>query len=189
MVMEALFRLRWQAFLKWLSTADQESVRSNLDEQHFIEKVKTFQMSIKNKGNVSQNAESMVSELKPLMEQFEAFRHGQKSKSHMFAFWDEYISMMMILLQFIKAERSANWPLHLTATTAMVPYFYAHDRPNYSRWLPVYLADMAQLVKPTICVDRHGFGAVDKFGFQVKRRHCWNQSKPRSPSEMVCYDP
>ncbi|KAK3727235.1 hypothetical protein QZH41_006995, partial [Actinostola sp. cb2023] len=43
------------------------------------------------------------------------------------------------------AERSADWSLHLAATTAMVPYFYAHDRPNYSRWLPVYLADMAQL--------------------------------------------
>ena len=27
----------------------------------------------------------------------------------------------------------------------MVPYFYAMDRPNYSRWLPVYLTDMHQL--------------------------------------------
>ena len=27
----------------------------------------------------------------------------------------------------------------------MVPYFYAMDRVNYSRWLPVYLADMNRL--------------------------------------------
>ena len=27
----------------------------------------------------------------------------------------------------------------------MTPYFFAFDRPNYSRWLPVYLADMNSL--------------------------------------------
>jgi len=27
----------------------------------------------------------------------------------------------------------------------MVPYFFTHDRQNYARWLPVYLADMGQL--------------------------------------------
>ncbi|KAK3724019.1 hypothetical protein QZH41_000590 [Actinostola sp. cb2023] len=145
LMMEALFRLRWQAFVRWLNKTTQESLRSSLDEQHVIKRMETFQMAINNKENVSQNLESMVTELKPLMEQFEAFRQEQKSKSKMFAFWDEYICMVIILLQFIKAERSADWSLHLAATTAMVPYFYAHDRPNYSRWLPVYLADMAQL--------------------------------------------
>ena len=28
----------------------------------------------------------------------------------------------------------------------MVPYFFAMDRPNYLRWLPVYITDMRQLV-------------------------------------------
>lgn len=27
----------------------------------------------------------------------------------------------------------------------MVPYFFAMDRPNYARWLPVYIADMKSL--------------------------------------------
>ena len=58
----------------------------------------------------------------------------------------------MMLLQFVKAERTGNWRLHLAAASSMTPYFFAHDRHNYSRWLPVYLADMEQLQQkhPTV---------------------------------------
>jgi len=63
----------------------------------------------------------------------------------MFSFWDEYIRMVMMLLQFVKAERTGNWRLHLAAASCMTSYFLAHDQHNYSRWLPVYLADMEQL--------------------------------------------
>ena len=63
----------------------------------------------------------------------------------MFAFWEQYGDMINILLQFIKAERTGNWDLHLSAVATMVPHFFALDRPNYARWLPEYLADMNQL--------------------------------------------
>lgn len=53
--------------------------------------------------------------------------------------------MVIILLQFVKGERTGSWNLHLSATTAMLPHFYAIDRQNYSRWIPVYLADMKRL--------------------------------------------
>lgn len=63
----------------------------------------------------------------------------------MFAFWEEYGTMVSILLQFIKGERTGNWKLHLSATAAMLPYFFAIDQPNYAHWLPVYVCDMNQL--------------------------------------------
>ncbi|CAH3019782.1 unnamed protein product, partial [Porites evermanni] len=53
--------------------------------------------------------------------------------------------MVHILLQFIKAERSGNWDLYLSALAEMTPHFFAMDRPNYARWLPVYIADMNML--------------------------------------------
>lgn len=52
--------------------------------------------------------------------------------------------MVIMLLQFVKAERTGNCCLHL-AVSAMVPYFFTHDGPNYACWLPIYLADMGQL--------------------------------------------
>ena len=53
--------------------------------------------------------------------------------------------MMNSLVQFSKAERTADWSLHLTTLAAMLPYFFAMDRQNYVRWLPIYLADMKSL--------------------------------------------
>lgn len=53
--------------------------------------------------------------------------------------------MVLLLLQFVKAERTGNWKLHLSATAAMVPHFLSMDRINYARWLPVYLSDMNML--------------------------------------------
>lgn len=43
------------------------------------------------------------------------------------------MSMVYILLQFIKAERTADWGLHLTTVAAMLPHFFTMDRQNYAR--------------------------------------------------------
>lgn len=53
--------------------------------------------------------------------------------------------MVNLLLHFLQAERTGDWKLHLSAVAAMTPYFFAMDRQNYERWLPVYLADMHQI--------------------------------------------
>ena len=55
------------------------------------------------------------------------------------------LNMVKFLLQFIKAERSGNWELHLQSVAAMVPEFFAIRRLNYARWLAVYIMDMRQL--------------------------------------------
>ena len=51
--------------------------------------------------------------------------------------------MVNIVIQFIKAERTADWDL--TTVAAMLSHFLAMDRQNYARWLPIYLADMNNL--------------------------------------------
>ena len=76
---------------------------------------------------------------------FQEFKSESRANSKMFAFWDDYGHMVKLLLQFVKAERARNWEMHLLCVSAMLPYFYAMDRPNYARWLPVYLMDMRQL--------------------------------------------
>ena len=89
-----------------------------------------------------QTLESDVTELTSL---FREFKGQNRSKSRLFAFWEEYGAMVSLLLQFIKAERTGNWNLHLASVAAMIPHFFAMDRQNYARYLPVYLADVRQL--------------------------------------------
>ena len=143
--MEVLFRLMWQAFIHWLNAESQQYHKENVDEKHLVESMKSFHLALKSKNAVPQRAVNITQELTTVMELFDTFRHLERARSPMFAFWDEYIHMVTMLLQFVKAERTGNWCLHLAAISAMVPYFFTHDRQNYARWLPVYLADMGQL--------------------------------------------
>ena len=87
----------------------------------------------------------LKSEMKELLAIFKTFREEFSCKSHLFTFWNEYITMVLLLLQFLKAERTGDWSLHITATSEMTPFFFAMDRQNYAKWLLIYLADMAAL--------------------------------------------
>ena len=55
------------------------------------------------------------------------------------------MSMVEILLDFIRAEREGNWNLHLEAFAAMLPWLIIYDHTNYAKWGPVYLAEMKNL--------------------------------------------
>ena len=145
LTMEALFRLMWQASIRWLNADSQHPHKANLDQKGPVSSMQSFHLAIKRKEDVPQRSMSITVELKTVMELFETFQEQERARLPMFLFWDEYIRMVMMLLQFIKAERTGNWRLHLAAASSMTPYFFAHDRHNYSCWLPVYLADVEQL--------------------------------------------
>ena len=70
------------------------------------------------------------------------FKSESCESSQLFKFWNSYVEMVLVLLRFIKAEHERDWRLHLALTAEMTPYFFSMDRTNYSRWLPVYIADM-----------------------------------------------
>ena len=46
---------------------------------------------------------------------------------------DNLIKPVMIMMLFIRAEREADWPLHLLATRLMMPYFFSAGHFNYAR--------------------------------------------------------
>ncbi|KAK3708724.1 hypothetical protein QZH41_004431 [Actinostola sp. cb2023] len=56
-----------------------------------------------------------------------------------------YMRMVMEMMLFIRAVRTGNWHLHLTALQLFTKYFFAHDRLNYARMIPLYLAEMHHL--------------------------------------------
>ena len=64
-----------------------------------------------------------------------------------FKVFRQYMSMVLEMMLFIRAVRTANWNLHLQALELFTKYFFAHDRLNYARMIPVYLAEMKSLQK------------------------------------------
>ena len=79
--------------------------------------------------------------------------------------WLLYLDMVSILQRFIKAERMANWKLHLQTVQDMLPYFAASGHSLYAKSAYVYLQIMLRL--PETHLDAHR-----KFmeGYHVVRR-------------------
>lgn len=129
---ETFFRLTWKAFLRQYS--EREEVGGSLTDESVKERLAAFRDKIGAKAieRGGEDVESLLEDLKGLVEQFKGFKEERLASSKTFAFWKEYYAMVDLLLQFIKAERTANWNLHLSAVAAMTPYFFAMDRHNYS---------------------------------------------------------
>lgn len=126
--MEALFRLLWQAFLEWLSK--QEVGLEDRAKQHFVDAIKECRNSVPKKEFSSDCWMDLQSCAQPLTSLLDTFKSESREKSKVFRFWEGYIDMVLVLLQFIKAERTGNWKLHLSATASMVPHFFSMDRVN-----------------------------------------------------------
>ena len=115
-----------------------------VDHDSLNSKLEACRQAIESKVSMSQIVEELKRNVMKMASLFEEFKAEAASQSMTFSFWKQYISMVELLLQFIKAERTGNWSLHLSSTAAMIPNFFAMDRPNYARWLPVYISDMKQ---------------------------------------------
>ena len=76
-----------------------------------------------------------------------------QDKNPLFNVTRQYMRMVMEMLQFIRAVRTSDWVLHLQALQVFTKYFFAHDRLNYARMMPLYLAEMSSL--PTTNPDVH----------------------------------
>ena len=68
-----------------------------------------------------------------------------KSKNETFQFWLEYCNMVLLLLDFMAAERDSDWKIHLETFQEVIYDDRAFDHYKYFSWGLVYLCDMAEL--------------------------------------------
>ena len=127
----------WKSFQQWNSL--QQAEEEPIIKEQLLDKITECRGSVQNKSDVLENIEELALNMQEVVKVLERFRQDSRSRSKMFTFWEEYCTMVTIPFQFIKVERTGNWKLHLPATAAMLPYFFAMDWPNYACWLPVYL--------------------------------------------------
>ena len=50
-------------------------------------------------------------------------------------------------MKYVRAEREADWPLHLASVHEMMPLFFAASRFNYARYGLYYLREMEAMAK------------------------------------------
>ena len=89
----------------------------------------------------------------------------QHINNPMFKVSRQYMCMILEMMMFIRAVRTANWSLHLQALEIFTKYFFVHDRLNYARMIPLYLAEMKSLknIDPDIDAEfQNGNWVVNK---------------------------
>ena len=69
-----------------------------------------------------------------------------KAAAHpQFKYWHLVMKLELIVLAFVQSLRSSDFTMYFDALVRLVPWFFALDRPNYSRWLSVHIRDMQSL--------------------------------------------
>jgi len=131
LVMEALQRLRWQEFL---TSQNLPNVPDN-----FIQAIDKLCDNGCLDAVIDQPAFTEI------YSAYQEFCTTMNSSLPLAKFWSSYIEMVQLLLSFTRATREGNWNLHLECIRHMLPWFFAYDRVNYSRFLTVYLAEMYNL--------------------------------------------
>ena len=134
--LQALFNLYQEAFLVKYPDLKPllEQATSRLDEAFAT-----------NKEGVTRAHQEMCQSLKSLdidtkMEIFE-----QSTTSPLFTSMCQYMQIILDMLLFIQAVRTAEWLLHLEVLENFTKYFLAHDKLNYAHMMPLYLAEMDSL--------------------------------------------
>jgi len=83
------------------------------------------------------NTESTIS--------FEHWCKRQSSQHKQFAYWSHVKEFELAILLFVRSLRQSNFDLYIDSMTKLIPWFFALDRTNYARWLPVHIRDMTKL--------------------------------------------
>ena len=126
-VSEALFRLKIDAFKEWLIQKRKvEVLHQFLNSEEMME-------LIKNPDPAHQRSTqwSFESLNKLLIEFKEEIR--QSTFGPTVQFWQSFLDISQVLLNYIKSFRIGDWQLHLCSMGKMLLWFHACDRINYAR--------------------------------------------------------
>lgn len=105
--------------------------------------------------------------LKEIVETLEKKLYEIEHRNSTCKLWITYCKMIFIVLDFIFAEKSGNWELHLKTIERMIPFFHATGHFSYAKSSTIYLQDMRKLKETMGPVEYKNF--CEK-GFWTSRR-------------------
>ena len=62
-----------------------------------------------------------------------------------FLFWSTALELELLALEFVRSIREGNFSLYVQILGKLVPWMFALDLVNYSRWLPIHIRDLVNL--------------------------------------------
>lgn len=101
--------------------------------------------SEKNVDDCKLTFEQLKSSIEPFLKDFNDFILMRSNESELYKYWNNVAILISLMLDLVRADRTANWQLHLETVEKCIPIFHCLDRINYTRWCSLYLEDMLLL--------------------------------------------
>ena len=90
-----------------------------------------------------------------MLEELDSFIAKRSAENENFKFWAQFLRMMDVVYDLLRADREGIWELHLDAVQRALHLFAAFDCTNYLRWCSLYLEDMRRLPETAPSVHEH----------------------------------
>ena len=116
-----------------------------------------LKLSVANKCTV--DSQKFMKEFKQasgkMLEELDSFIAKRSAENENFKFWAQFLRMMDVVYDLLRADREGIWELHLDAVQRALHLFAAFDCTNYLRWCSLYLEDMRRLPETAPSVHEH----------------------------------
>ena len=131
-VAEALTRKKNDSFIEWLKKRNDSNI---LETFMSSKELKRLQEEPTNESFKS--CELAITRIINLFEEFEQIIPNTVN-SPIATFWQSYLEMFQLLLQFQKSINSGNLQLHPDSCEMLLPWFHAYVHHNYARHFSYY---------------------------------------------------
>ena len=158
---EAFQRLLYKEFFNQADATQYTEVFACLD------KIKTY-VSRMNFNEIKKTMDEFLTVSTNLSADLSSFVQQRSSENENFRFWVQFLNLVKIVHDLLRADREGLWDLHLDSVERAMHLFAAFDSRNYFRWGSVYLEDMRNLSETSPSVyaqfSRGNFSIKDKPG-------------------------
>ena len=161
LISEALHQLQLIEFIKVTDCSQFQGLLENIAElQMLSEKEMLHQRKIQRKWRQCKE------KMSDFMKIFDKYKEEGKLKSEQFQYWNKFLEEIFpILRDLTRSHREGNWKLHLSAVHRSLSLFFAFERTNYCRCVPLYYQDCIALENSFLAI----YASFLQSGFVVRQ--------------------
>ena len=134
----------WTSVLCGAAIVTQGTADSLLKASHLTKTCHCHQVTALASMKLQKDAWERMKSMEPTTN-FQSWKEDMIKKSPTFQFWNIILEFEKLVLVFVRAHRTRNFSLFVKTLETLVLWFFALDKTNYSRWIPILIRDMKAL--------------------------------------------
>lgn len=138
----------------------------------------SFEALVGQSEQISKNKKSLedisvMTECNQVIKDLDKVFKKARENSRTAKLWLQYIDLIILVMEFIKAERTGNWKKHIETIKLMIPIFHSAGHSLYAKCAHLYLQLAAKYEKNMSWEDFEKFTA-DGFFTNRYPKMCWS---------------